>query len=88
MSATTYWRPVPQRPDGEPLDQINWVLGPRLFGQDGSSSTAWETVDESLVDFLEGVIAGATHNDKLRDECRCLILAIKQHGEIQVCIRR
>lgn len=87
MSADLYWRPVNPEPSGRSVSGgLHFLLGPRLWGHDGTlTSESWE-VDESLIPFLEGIEAAGSPENAAG--ARELIDAIENHGTIEILIAR
>lgn len=93
MSTSLYWRPVPDRPEGNYIGgaAIKRALGRDgygLFDHDGSFSEDWTTIGrKGLLPYLRGVAYGAPDGSNLREEALALIEQLEAHSEIQIAIR-
>ena len=83
MSTSLYWKP-PRDYDIIGKD-LKYVLGPKLWDQDGTCGTDWTTVDEGLIPFLEGAIAAASNTNVIK-EAKELIKLIKKYGAIEIAL--
>lgn len=85
MSTSMYWNPKPVEPKRRNIGSLKWILAKKLFDQDGSMSAGPITVDETLIPFLEGLIAGADNGDISKD-ASILIDAINKYGAVEIII--
>lgn len=86
MSASMYWRPVPVKPDGEPVDDdLMYLLRRRLWDDETSQeprSGCELEIGHELIPYLEGLADGNV------DGAAELIEAIRRHKSIQIWIER
>mgnify|MGYP001558272910 CR=1 FL=1 len=79
MSTALYWRPCIQPSNQRLPTALKYVLGPRLFGHDGSLGGE-ATVGHELIPFLEGLEASGTL--EVRTGARQLIDLIEKYERI------
>lgn len=86
MSTCLYWRGLPKEPKDSELYALKWIMAKKLGDHDGSVTENLGAVDESLIPFLEGVVAAATEKSDVQEAAKDLIKAIQKHGRVELVI--
>lgn len=85
MSTSLYWSRVPIEPKENDIGYLKRVLARNIWDTDGSCSESEEIVDEGLIPFLEGVVAGNCDGDMALD-AKELIEAIRKYKQVHLCL--